>query len=369
MTDRVSIICLVCILSMRVGDAKCNEPPKQATSASGLLKSRPIQNAAPERIDRPFVIVTEKDACSQTFGMLMICPAHAHGTPTSAAAKLRGILKKWPPHRTSCIWVCRANQLPTLARFGPLVDRVVINPFCRDLQTGRGTDSVVWRGFDHPCINYLRRIRQTKGPKAVLACVSLTGERVNFNRRRPSFEEVKWMACAAIGAGFKGLVWRGDKSTIPWAVKLRAFESAVDAYAAELGSAVSVGWVRSAAEEPCSAVSSASLLFVGVLNPEYLRKDERKEQVMLPLVNALRVGRIELMPPKGVDVLDGTTLTGMHVALADTGGVRHAEYRFRGGGHILVFRLARHGSTASQQSILNGVRPGERSFDHATTAR
>ena len=65
--------------------------------------------------DSRFVVVSER-----SLKPLMVCPAHAYGTPDEAFLKAKQLLAAHPAQERSSVWVCRADQANTLERFAPL---------------------------------------------------------------------------------------------------------------------------------------------------------------------------------------------------------------------------------------------------------
>ena len=288
-----------------------------------------------------FVIVRQSQVHDDAFGMVMGCPAHAHGTPKQAIAKLKRILRNRSSDLVSTIWVCRANQMHTVKRFAPLVDRVVINPFVFRSKKGLCKDDLIWPTFDHPQVNYLREVRKNGAGKALLACINVDGEPSRFARRAASFEEVKWMAYAAIGAHFQGVVWRGDLPHLPWLGRLKHLESLLQAQANGLGAAEPVKWVTDRDKKPISALCSERSLFVVLLSPEYLAQVDPHKTVVLPLTQPEVHGRLVLAPPAGTKVMSAKTLSGMPVAIDVIEGRPQVNYVFTGAGEILIFSLLR----------------------------
>ena len=164
---------------------------------------------------RPFRVLTLRETESQEFGLVMTCPAHAHGTPQQAMQKLKEILKDRPAGAPSAIWVCRSNLLQTLKEFAPLVDTICLNPFLFTCKNGPKPDDPIWPGLDHPFVNHLREIQANADHKDLLGGIYLTGDPQWFAKRQASFEEVRWMVFALVGAKFKGVIWRDDPAKCP----------------------------------------------------------------------------------------------------------------------------------------------------------
>jgi len=290
---------------------------------------------------RRFVVVCESDMKHPDFGMLMVCPAHAHGPPKQAVAKLKRLLSTHRRTVPSTIWVCRANQMRTLITFAPLVDRVVVNPFVFTSKKPPGKDDRIWPTFDHPHVNYLREVRRNTAGTALLACIDVDGESHHFSKRSASFEEIKWLAYAAVGANFQGIVWRGDLDRLTWGNRLRQIGVGLRRHAADLGQATPVKWVTDRERKPMSALCSVNTLFVILLTPEYLATVGVHKTMVLPTTIPEVHGELELAPPAGVDVTHAHTLMGLPAPLHRAAGRIRVNYAFKGPGKILVFRLSR----------------------------
>jgi hypothetical protein len=291
-----------------------------------------------------FPILTEGEAKSPAFGTLLVCPHHRHGTAEEGEHKLRGLLREYNGP-TSTIWLCRTHTIPSVRQFSPLVQRVVLNPFLFDLFSDRPTataDTDVWPGFNHPCLNGLRELREAAGQTTLVACVDLQGDKSIFGRRGPTFEELEWEVYAAVGAGFKGIAWRGERTVAPSPTKLAQLESGLRRYGPQLAAARSVRWAIPPGDLPLAMLASDDRLFVILLDPKFLnptRPGDRIEGAQLPLAPRTRFGEIELRPPRNINLVSAEALDG-----APQRFTRHEvgytlKYRFRGGGQMVVCRL------------------------------
>lgn len=272
----------------------------------------------------------------------MVCPAHRHGTPRQAYEKLTRDLRNRPADQLSSIWICRMNQEETLVRFLPLVDQIFINPFAYTSEEGPAEGQRIWPGFDHPVINNIRRIRSKAGRKRLIASVNLKGDPNLFHRRKPDFEEIRWMVYAVIGANFQGLGWRGNPSTVPWAERLSRLEDNLKRYQTDLGAARPVAWCKALDNQPISAIASDRTLFVVLLNPEYMRVVPHGKSPPLPLDGNAREVRIGLLPPPELTVEAARTLSGLPLLLAGHRNNPQVACRLTGAGKILVFSIRRH---------------------------
>lgn len=326
-----------------------------------LFNSIQTGNAKPpvKSVNCPFLFLLEGQTKNDSFGMVMICPAHAHGTPAEAMGKLKNILQNRPENKISSIWVCRANQIQTLREFAPLVNRVVINPFATTDQKGPDPNDLIWPGFDHPFINHIRRIRQNAKDTALLACIDLRGEPICFRKRQASFEEIEWMHYAVIGANFQGVVWR---DSTPSNHRLRRLETNLQEYAGELAKAKPVRWVKTSPGQPVTASGSKKMLFVVLSDPNYMvfsQDSKNKKTILLPLNLSESTGTLELQPPLHIDILSGNTISGLPLDLEYSEKSLRVNYHYKGGGEILVFFLSRNADFDSDQIDQQGEGPVE----------
>ena len=294
--------------------------------------------------DTRFTIGTEADA-----ELLMICPAHAHGTADEAMAKLKQLLAAHPATQRSAIWVCRSNQADTLSKFAPLVDEVYINPFAVSDTRQPDPQQHIWRSLDHPSINQIRRLRSLAPDTRLIACINIEGEPRCWKKRAASFEEVQWMFYAVIGAGYKGIVLRGDVAACPFAPQLRNLEKEIMRFASDLGVAQPVAWVTGPREQPVSAVRSDKMLFVALLNPSYVQIDHDKQTAVLPVKPGLCEGVVDCRLPSGLKIVSGATLSGEPLKLDVNDSLVKAPYSFRSGGEIIVLRLAGNATTQTNE--------------------
>ena len=153
-----------------------------------------------------------------------------------------------------------------------------------------------------------------------------------------------------VGAEFRGVVWRRDRESVPWAVQVRRLESNLKSYAVELGSAVPVNWIRTKNPRPYSAICSEKTLFVVLLNPEYFGGRKASKKLKLSINDELQEGYIELFPPSGVSIVSGATISGMPIDVHDEDDRLLAKYKFKNAGEILIFNLNRKSVAESIQS-------------------
>jgi hypothetical protein len=289
------------------------------------------------------ILVEEGEAASPGFGTLMICPAHAHGTLDEAEKILKNRLREKPAGRPSSVVLCRANQVETLKRFAPLVDRVVLNPFALQERKGPEAGEVIWPGSDHPLLNQVRNLHRHAGAKPLLALVDVRGESSLFGDRRATFEEVKWESLAVLGANYRGLVWRGLDGCA-FASRVRALEATLRERASEMDAAAPVAWVSAEdRDQPVAALVAGRRLFIVLLDRDYMKPSVAradKEVYMLPLEPARRLVGVQVRPPDGVTVTTASTLSGRPVHVEGAGAVIRVNCRVEGGGELLICDLS-----------------------------
>lgn len=289
---------------------------------------------------------------------IMGCLAHRHGSPEEATAKLRGLLRVRSNDTLSSIGICRIDQLATLKRYAPLVDQVFIHPFVHtrtlpsepeqalrlDSNHPPGPRQVLWFGFNHPIINYLRVIRSTAPDTRLIARIDLRGTTTIFfdKIRNATFEEIEWMAFAAIGSHFQGLVWQNVGEDIMWFHRLRMLEHNLMCFSRDLGLARPVDWVSSAGKgQPVSVLASNTSLFVVLLNPDYMILGE-SGTVRYPVDMKARSGEILLSLPERVEIESGSKLDGTPLVITKEATTVRVSFRFSGGGEMLILSL-QHG--------------------------
>jgi len=286
--------------------------------------------------EHPFLFTTEAEITSEAAGMVMVCPAHAHGTPEEALAKLRKILENRPKEEISAIWVCRSNQLETLKMFAPEVDRVVINTFCLTSKQGPDPNDLIWPRWDHPLINHLRQSRKFAGEVELIACIDLSGESSFFAKRSAALEEIIWMVYAVVGANFQGIAWRGSISGMD---KIKELEVNLAKHTRDLGAARPVGWAKGPDNLRFSTIASSKYLFVVLLHPDFMKVSGKDQKIILPLEMKPCQGSIILQPPPSIKIRTGKYLSGIPLQLTSDEDHIQVPFVFRGGGEILIFPL------------------------------
>ncbi len=309
---------------------------------------------APRPFTLPFLIRPEAWFSSPEQGMLMLCPAHAHGPKAEATAELIRLVAQYRPPIPATIWVCRENQLETLRELAPMVDRVCINPFVHDSNRRAAIGEPPWTGTSHALLMQLQDIRLAAPDRQLIACIELNGEEYRFGGRQPTFEEVQWFALAAIGSGFQGIAWRGDLASIPYRDRLGIFAGNILRYADELPRTQPADWVTVASATstdkvagkqpadvsvPCTAFLAKDHLFVVVLHPQYVHPRAHRLEIPLPVEPSPCDFEVELHPPPGVVVVAAERLDGATVPLRHEDSRILASCQFSDGGTLLAFGL------------------------------
>ena len=334
---RTLLLLLVAILPAH-GQDKPEEPPPP----------RPPGYRAPCPCDLPFLIRPEKWFSSPEQGMLMLCPAHAHGPKEQATAELIHLVAQHRSPAPATIWVCRRNQLEPLREFAPMVDRVCINPFVHNSNRRTALADPPWPNTAHPFLMQVQDLRRAAPGRQLVACIPFDGEEYRHGSRQPTFEEIEWLALAAVGSGFQGVAWRGDLGTTPYRDRLDALAGNLLRHADRLARAEPVDWVaalpadgaKDAPPRPhCSALRSGNRLFVVLLHPQYLDVPRDRLAIPLPIRPEACNAIVELRPPDGTTVAAAERLDGTPLALRPAGVRVLVPCRLAGGGTLVVLDL------------------------------
>jgi hypothetical protein len=285
------------------------------------------------------VVVDETVAFSAEFGTLMICPAHAYGTPQDAEKFLKEKLSGFNGE-TSSIVICRAMQDETLKQFAPLVDRVVLNPFVSAGKREADAAESVWPGLDHPVLNKLRELRRIGGDKSLIAILNVDGEKWLHGNRAPSFEEVEWEACAVAGARFQGIAWRPQRGDL-YEGRLNLLHAALQRHGTALAKARPVPWVACQdRNQPVTALYAPGRLFIVLLNPQYMSFEATGSGANGPVQVALdpqpRAVELHISLPPGAQLRRASTLSSRTVRPHAESGSVSVRARLTGGGEIIV---------------------------------
>jgi hypothetical protein len=217
----------------------------------------------------------------------------------------------------------------------------VTDPYCSTGERGPRPDDVIWPGFDHPFVNRVRELREFVGDQTRLTgWINPAGPDGRFTAREISYEEVRWMVLAAIGADFDGAIWGVQLETQPWRDRLRRLQQDLNSYAVELGYARPVAWARDS-RQTGSALSAGDLLFVVLLHPDFMRPLSGGERgVALPVAPPPRRGEVLISPPEGIQVISAQTISGRALPLQAGPEGWRVNYRYTGSGEMFVVRLS-----------------------------
>lgn len=307
-------------------------------SAAGLAQTTQPDAAQPRWKPTELLFVPDSQVESSAFGMVMVCPSHAHGTPDEAYAKLTRLLATRRDSSPSTIWVCRANLLETLKRFGPAVDRVCVNPFVVLEPSDRSRKASTWMNAEHPCLGHLQEVLDAAGATPLLACIDLGGEDSIFGPRMPDFEELRWQICAVLGSGFKGIVWRGQDTNLPM---LPSLIRKLDRVKSGMANAIPISSVRVEGECPISVMRDENRVYVVVLHPAYLlpRADNGRRSIELPLGVASKNGSVVIPPAANFTPSLVGSVFGTRGRLLSSSGTIKLEFSLSLGGDIFEIQL------------------------------
>ena len=275
----------------------------------------------------------ENRLADQGIDLAMLCPAHLHGKPPEAMAKWLGLRAEQPDDRTAAVWICRQNQLQTLATCADHADCIIVNPITEISRRPPPADAALWPGADHPVLNRLRHLRMAGCQTRLLACIDLAGEKNRFNGRTASADEIHWQVLAVIGGNFQGLVWRGEPDQRR---HFEQFEKHIAQHTAELTAAHLVNWAKPPERSFVSVLASKAKVFIVLLNPQYMKSVRPGRPVQLPLERPTSSGRIELHLPDTVTPSHATTLAGQSIELTATGDRLNVQYQYHGPGQMII---------------------------------
>jgi len=163
-------------------------------------------------------------------------------------------------------------------------------------------------------------------------------ESAYVTKRPPSVGEIEWMVFAAIGAGFKGIVWVEKAGLLG---RLKSLQSSIEPFADELGTARHVKWGKSLEGHPISMIRSERHLFVVILNTMYLAGLEEKGPPLFPIASEPTTGRVSISPPTPLAIRSGKTLDNTPITLNFEDDPVLIGYSFKNGGEMLIFELTK----------------------------
>jgi hypothetical protein len=240
--------------------------------------------------------------------------------------------------------ICRGPQEQTLKTFWDVSDQFIFESlfFLPDWNPSP-KDTLLWPGFDHPMINYVRKIRTATNGKPVIVSVPMTCREVwGVPRERPElFDELKWMTMAVIGANYQGILWGHVRREEQWNQMLQELTDQIKAHAADLGAAVPVNWVKAPDGQPVSAISSQGKLFIMLLNTDFMKVSQDKKEISGALNPGRRQGKLTLNLPDGVIADTASMLDGLPVKLTRTKDGLVCPYDFASGGEMIIVTIER----------------------------
>jgi len=338
-------------LPLLLAAALLSRPAASGQEATPATPPPVVGYRAPRPFNLPFLIRPEKWYYTPEQGMLMLCPAHAHGPKAEATDELIHLVSQNRSCATTTIWVCRASQLATLREYAHRVDRVCINPFLNNSETAPQPGDLSWPGTDHPILNHLRAIHKVAPDRQLIACINIDGEKSRFGKRHSTFEETQWQILATIGSSFQGIAWRRKTDTLPYRERLDLLTANLLRHATDLAQTKPVDWVTvtTARDQPLatdqlanqpiphSALCAKNRLFVVLLNPQYMQPKPSGTAVGLPLPPPVQSCVVAVRPPPGTAIVSAKRIDGIPLSIASDGDRTLVPCRFAGGGTLIVF--------------------------------
>lgn len=301
-----------------------------------------VVNAASGRepVVGPFTFITEGEVWG--YNLAMSYPGDNAYVLEDAAKKLETVMTDWPWDKMATLLVENEPE-EALRILGPRADQVILNPYSFEANESVDTSNRIWYNVNHPAVNRVRQLRSDY-TKRLLALIDLNGEPTRFDNRRLTFPEFQWLAFAAMGANYQGIVLRGLSLNVEWTDKLKELRTAVFNYAEDLGKARPVNWVQSQDEQPLTATASDKFLFIYLLNPCYMVPCSSCGRINIPVKPAEQKGSIEILPPHDIDLGNCVALDGSTTEVSFQANRLRVDYRFSGGGQMLIFDIKKTAS-------------------------
>lgn len=235
--------------------------------------------------------------------------------------------------------ICRGNQERPIKDYWDVADEFIFEAlFLQPDWNAPPSDTLLWPGYDHPMINYLRKIRNVTYGKHVIVSVPMTSRELwGVPRERPElFDELRWMAMAVIGADYQGMLWGHVRREPQWNEMLRELTAQIEAHASDLGAAEPVGWVKAPDGQPVSALASENKLFITLLNTDYMKVSEDKQRISGALNPGRCRGTLAIDLPAGISADSAATLNDSPVTIERTDKGLICPYDFAAGGEMIV---------------------------------
>jgi len=256
-------------------------------------------------------------------------------------------IKAQPKRFNVTVIICRGPQEQAIKDFWDVSDQYIFEAlFLQPEWSLPPKDTLIWPSFDHPMINYVRKIRMATSGKTALVSVPMTCREVwGVPRERPElFDELKWMTMAVIGANYQGVLWGHVRREEQWSQMVQELTNQLKTHAADLGAATPVDWVKAPEGQPVSALASDRKLFIALLNTDYMKVSADKKRISGALNPGRRQGELKLSLPAGVTAEGAARLDGLPVEITqDVDGLTCA-YDFTAGGEMIIVTIKRSDS-------------------------
>lgn len=195
----------------------------------------------------------------------------------------------------------------------------------------------IWPGFDHPTINWLREIRNLIPNHHLYSTIHLNSSQTwGIHNRSITYDEVKWLALASIGAKYNGVFLQGHDED----ARLSLLFDQINKYTKELQEASIVSWAVDKSNHSLSALRNEKYLFVILLSPEWMKPSPNGDKYQLPQSDNVVMGKFTLNIPNKLCVTSGKYLSGIPVSIEKQNNINTVNYRFSGSGEILIFDIA-----------------------------
>lgn len=336
----IGIFCLLKIVLIVVG--------VEPTSAPTTADSQPTES-------EDFVIEPEMPYRAKMRATGIFLNAHHLTKPTQ---EVIDSIKSMPNRPQVTVIICRGPQEETVKTFWNVSDQFILEGlFLKPEWNPPSKDTLIWPGFNHPMINYVRKIRMATMGKPTIVSVPMTCREVwGVPRKRPElFDELKWMTMAVIGANYQGILWGHFRCEEQWSVMLNILTDQIKTYAADLKRANPVHWVIGPKGQPVSALASDNKLFITLLNTDFMKVSEDKKEISGALHPKRCRGNLILNLPPGISAETAFTFDGSPVKLTkDKDGIQ-CPYHFNTGGEMIIVSIHRLDMSRSSETVSGNI--------------
>jgi len=246
--------------------------------------------------------------------------------------------------------ICRGDQAGAIKNFWDVSNQYILEAlFMKPDWEKPPEDTLIWSGFDHPMVNYVRKIRIATVGKPTIVSVPMTCREVwGVPRERPElFDELKWMTMATVGANYQGILWGHVRREEQWNQQLQELTNQLKAHATDLGTATCVDWVKATEGQPISVLASKNKLFVTLLNVDYMKVSDDKKEIAGVFNPGRRQGTLTLNLPADVAADAAITLDGSPVKLTQGKDGLTCPYDFTSGGEMIIITIKRSDAASS----------------------